>query len=197
MEKEPLGERFLFLIFDWPRRWRCEPGRGVWRPREAYALLSSDPGAPPARAPSGSDSSYSGSACCLPPYLLRICRSRGMLCKNRFFRHFRSFLQLLFLPHKKEDIILIIAYFPLFLQDLTFSCSFCPCWCILFLQFTHAFLEADLCSHKNLLPEMHEGSTTPCAKMSCEAAESSVFANGAVNCNMLCVDELMPTAAKG
>jgi hypothetical protein len=33
--------------------------------------------------------------------------------------------------------------------------------------------------------------------MSCEAAESSVFANGAVNCNMLCVDELMPTAAKG
>ena len=25
--------------------------------------------------------------------------------KNRFFRHFRSFLQLLFLPHKKEDII--------------------------------------------------------------------------------------------
>ena len=99
--------------------------------------------------------------------------------------------------HKKEDIILIIAYFPLFLQDLTFSCSFCPCWCILFLQFTHAFLEADLCSHKNLLPEMHEGSATPCAKMSCEAAESSVFANGTVNCNMLCVDELMPTAAKG
>jgi hypothetical protein len=33
--------------------------------------------------------------------------------------------------------------------------------------------------------------------MSCEAAESSVFANGTVNCNMLCVDELMPTAAKG
>ena len=41
------------------------------------------------------------------------------------------------------------------------SCSFCPCWCILFLQFTHAFLEADLCSHKNLLPGMYEGSTTP------------------------------------